>query len=102
MNEPVGRRGSFTPDRARMMASATACTASSWPTTRSCSTSSRRSSFSRSPSVSRATGMPVHAETISAISSVGDHLAQQPVLALLVGEPVLLGRELALQLGQLP
>src|SRR3954454_4127993 len=34
MNEPVGRFGSFTPDRARMIASATCCTASSSPTPR--------------------------------------------------------------------
>ena len=42
------------------MALATACTASSWPTTRSCSTSSRRTSFCISPSISRVTGTPVH------------------------------------------
>ena len=52
-----------------MMASATSRTASSWPTTRWWRISSRRSSLSRSPSWSRLTGMPVQAETISAISS---------------------------------
>ena len=31
MNEPIGRRGSLIPERARMMASATSWTASSWP-----------------------------------------------------------------------
>jgi hypothetical protein len=35
MNEPIGRRGSFSPERARSTASATAVTASSCPTTRS-------------------------------------------------------------------
>jgi hypothetical protein len=44
-------------------------TASSWPTTRSCSASSMRSSFSRSPSSIFETGMPVQRETTSAISS---------------------------------
>ena len=34
MNEPIGRFGSLRPARARMTASATAATASSWPTTR--------------------------------------------------------------------
>ena len=44
-------------------------TASSCPTTRSLSRSSMCSSFSRSPSSMRATGMPVHLLTTSAISS---------------------------------
>jgi len=52
-----------------MTASATSCTASSWPTIRWCRIWSRRSSFSRSPSVSRLTGIPVHRDTIRAISS---------------------------------
>ncbi|MPM87977.1 hypothetical protein SDC9_135078 [bioreactor metagenome] len=69
MKEPIGRFGSFMPERARSTASATRLTASSCPTTRSCSTASRWSSFSRSPSMSRVTGMPVHFATISAISS---------------------------------
>ena len=45
MNEPIGRFGSFRPERARMTASATAFTASSWPMTRLCSSSPRCSSF---------------------------------------------------------
>ena len=61
--------GSDSPARERRIASATALTASSWPTTRLPSTSSMRSSFSRSPSSMRETGMPVHFETISAIST---------------------------------
>ncbi len=77
-NEPIGRRGSLMPERARSTASATAATASSWPITRRCRISSSRSSFSRSPSTSRVTGMPVQRETISAISCLGDLLAQQP------------------------
>ncbi len=67
--EPMGRFSSETPARERRMASATACTASSWPTTRSCSSSGRRRSFSRSVSISLETGMPVHRATILAISS---------------------------------
>ena len=66
---PIGLRGSLIPARARRIASETSVTASSWPTTLSCKTSSRRSSFSRSPSTSRVTGTPVHFETMSAISS---------------------------------
>ena len=69
MKEPVGREGSDRPARARSTASDTALTASSCPTTRSCSCSDRRSSFSRSDSSSRVTGMPVHLATISATSS---------------------------------
>ena len=68
-NEPFGRRGSARPARERRMALATMCTASSWPTTRLASASSMRSSFSFSPSSILATGMPVHFDTTSAISS---------------------------------
>ena len=57
------------PARERRMASVTFSTASSWPMTRWCSTSSRCSSFSRSPSMSFATGMPVQRATMRAISS---------------------------------
>ena len=66
---PIGRSGSPSPARERRTASATAATASSWPTTRSCRCSSRRSSRSRSSSVSWLTGMPVARETTSAMSS---------------------------------
>src|SRR5213082_1900027 len=68
-NEPFGRRGSASPARERRMAFATICSASSWPTTRLASASSMRSSFSFSPSSIFDTGMPVHLETTSAISS---------------------------------
>ena len=47
----------------------TARTASAWPTTRAPSASSIRSSLAVSPSSSRPAGMPVHAETTSAMSS---------------------------------
>ena len=47
MNEPIGRRGSLSPARARRTASETASMASSWPTTRSCRRSSMWSSFCR-------------------------------------------------------
>ena len=43
--------------------------ASCWPITRLCSSSSMRMSFCDSASVSLKTGMPVHMETMSAISS---------------------------------
>ena len=68
-NEPIGRLGSERPARLRRMALATATTASSWPMTRSCSTSSRRTSLAISPSMSRLTGTPVHLLTTSAMSS---------------------------------
>ena len=68
-NEPMGRRGSLSPARARRTASDTAAMASSCPTTRSWSRSSMWTSFASSPSMSRVTGMPVHFETMSAISS---------------------------------
>ncbi len=68
-NEPLGRFGSESPARERRIASDTALTASSWPTTRFDSDSSIRSNFSRSPSSIFDTGMPVHLETTSAISS---------------------------------
>ena len=66
---PIGRLGSDRPARLRRMAPATADTASSWPTTRSCSLSSRSTSFSISPCIILLTGMPVHVLTTSAISS---------------------------------
>ena len=44
-NEPIGRFGSDRPARLRRMALATAMTASSWPITRWCSSSSMRTSF---------------------------------------------------------
>ncbi len=69
MNEPIGRRGSLMPARARITASATARPPRPGRSTRSCRISSSFSSFSRSPSTSRVTGMPVQRATISAISS---------------------------------
>ena len=69
MKLPIGRLGSFRPERARITASATAVTASSWPMTRWCSSSSRCSSFCISPSSSLVTGMPVQRLTTSAMSS---------------------------------
>ena len=69
MNEPVGRFGSLMPARARRIDFATATIASSWPMTRLCSSSSMRTRRADSASVSLKTGMPVHIETMSAISS---------------------------------
>jgi len=68
-NEPIGRLGSAMPARERRMASVTRLTASSCPTTRLWRISSRWSSFSRSPSIRRETGMPVQRATMAAISS---------------------------------
>ena len=69
MNEPAGRLGSLIPARERRIAFETAVIATSWPITRLCSSSSMRTSFWVSASVSLNTGMPVHIETMSAISS---------------------------------
>ena len=69
MNEPLGRFGSLMPARARRMAFETATIAWCWPITRLWSSSSMRTSFCDSASVSLKTGMPVHIETMSAISS---------------------------------
>ena len=68
-NEPLGRLGSANPARERRTAFDTATTASLCPITRWCSESSIRSSLSRSPSNIFDTGIPVHLETTSAISS---------------------------------
>ena len=65
----MGRSGSFSPARARRTASDTAWMASSWPTTRSWRRSSIWMSLAVSPSMRRVTGIPVHAATISAMSS---------------------------------
>ena len=67
--DPMGRCGSLMPARARKIASVTASTASFCPITRSCKIFCKRSSLSRSPSISLVTGTPVHLATISAISS---------------------------------
>ena len=69
-NEPIGRFGSFRPTRLRRMALATAVTASSCPTTRLCSVSSRReqSACSR-PRSGCVTGIPVQPATTLAMSS---------------------------------
>ena len=69
MNEPLGRLGSLRPARERRMALDTASMAAFCPMTRLWSSSSIRISFWVSASVSLNTGMPVHIETMSAISS---------------------------------
>ena len=68
-NEPVGRFGSLRPARERRIALEIVSTAACWPITRLWSSSSMRISFWVSASVSLKTGMPVHIETMSAISS---------------------------------
>ncbi len=65
----MGRFGSDRPARERRMAFATAVTASSWSTRRRWIPSSMWTSFCTSPSRRRETGMPVHFETTSAMSS---------------------------------
>ena len=97
MNEPVGRFGSLMPARARRIDFATATIASSWPTTRLCSSSSMRTSRADSASVSLKTGMPVHIETMSAISSSPTSGCSSDVLGV---APVVF--ELALLLRELP
>ena len=89
---PIGRFGSFSPDRARITASATAVTASSWPMTRLCSSSSRCSSFCISPSSSFDTGTPVQRLTTSAMSSSStssliSRLRRAVLRQLLLGSP---------------
>src|SRR5213082_731656 len=69
MKLPVGRFGSLIPARARRIDFATATIASSWPTTRLWSSSSILTRRADSASVSLKTGIPVHIETMSAISS---------------------------------
>src|SRR2546422_6116600 len=69
MNEPVGRCGSWSPARARRTAFATAASASFCPMTRLPSSSSSLTSRSFSDSSILVTGIPVHLDTISAMSS---------------------------------
>ena len=69
MNEPPGRFGSFRPARVRRIARLSALTASSWPMTRLCSSSSILSSRVDSSSESFTIGMPVATASTSAISS---------------------------------
>ena len=69
MNEPIGRFSSCKPARARRTAFETATIASCWPMTRCIRRSSIFTSFSRSPSCKRETGMCVQLETTSAMSS---------------------------------
>ena len=69
MNEPTGRRGFLRPARERLIARASASTASRWPTTRARSQSSIRRSFSISSCATRVTGTPVHLETTSSTSA---------------------------------
>ncbi len=68
-NDPIGRFGSDKPARLRLMAFATASTASFCPITRWCNSSSIRNNLSRSPSNILATGIPVCLESTSAISA---------------------------------
>ena len=69
MKEPIGRLGSWRPARERRTAFATASTASRCPITRRASSSSSFVRRARSLSIIRVTGMPVHRDTISAMSS---------------------------------
>ncbi len=69
IKEPTGRLGSFNPARERRTALAILSIASSWPMIYLCSSSSICSRRSDSSSASTMTGIPVHIDTISAISS---------------------------------
>ena len=95
MKLPIGRFGSFSPLRARITASATAVTASSWPMTRLCSSSSRCSSFSISPSSSFVTGTPVQRLTTAAMSSSPTSSLTQLVGLVAVGGVASCGLELS-------
>ena len=66
---PIGRFCSPSPARLRRTASATASTASGWPTTRFFRSASMWRSFCRSLSTSLLTGMPVQRLTTAAIAS---------------------------------
>jgi len=68
-NEPIGRFGSFKPTLPRLIDLATAVTASSWPITRLCSVCSSLFNFALSDSARRLTGILVHCDTTSAMSS---------------------------------
>jgi hypothetical protein len=68
-NEPIGRRGSFRPERERRTARAIALIASSWwmttlPSSLSIASKRSASAFSR-----RVSGMPVIFDTVSAMTS---------------------------------
>ena len=67
--EPIGRLGSFNPTRPLRTAFATALTASSWPMTRLCKVASNFLKRAASPSAIFLTGIFVHPDTTSAISS---------------------------------
>src|SRR5205809_45963 len=100
MNEPIGRFGSLMPARARSTALATAVTASSCPTTRLWRCSARWTSFSRSPSTSLETGIPVQRDTTSAMSSSSTRSlsSRRPPSALARAGVALLPERLALDL----
>ena len=68
-NDPIGLLGSLIPALERMIASVTSSTPSSWPMTLLWSSSARWSVLFLSLSFNFATGIPVHLETILAISS---------------------------------
>ena len=66
---PMGLLGSDSPTLPRRMARATADTASLWPMTRRCNIVSMSRRRRLSSELRFVTGMPVHIETMSAISS---------------------------------
>ena len=100
-NDPMGRLGSLSPARLRRMALATAETASSCPTTRSCRVDSRRTSFCTSPSMSRDTGTPVQRLTTSAMSSGSTSSFKKRDAGLQLGQVLDGLGDAALELGQL-
>ena len=88
------------PARARMTASATACTASSWPTTRSCRMLVELQELLALALDQPGTGMPVQRETISAISSSVTSSRSSRLSACFARQRFLLRSSLCFELGQ--
>ena len=100
MNDPMGRRGSLIPDRARMMASATSRTASSWPTIALVQDLVQAQDLLPFPFLQAADRDARPAGDDRGDLVAGDRLAQQPGAALLGREPLFLGLEPPLQLRE--
>ena len=91
MNDPMGRRGSLMPERARMMASATSCTASSWPIDPLVQDLVEPQQLLAFALLQPADGDAGPACDDAGDLLFGDHLAQQARASLLGGQLLLLG-----------
>ncbi len=93
-NEPIGRFGSDRPARERRIAFATASTASTWSTTRSCSACLEMHELLHLAFHEPATGNagPLRHDLGDVL--LGDLLVQEPPVALELGERGVLGLEL--------